>query len=273
MSQLFLLFARFGTPLLLSGTALAFTQFLHDLPWVGTVALVMIVAGLVLLFVPRPRSKRPPVEVRAPVRGRWVAVNSPANHVPSHGTHEFGQTYAIDLVYHPDPDADWKGMHSWPLARPARSFPGFGQPILAPADGVVVHVAHGRRDHWSRNSWPALVYLFTVELLVRGVVSAVLPSVVLGNHVVLDLGDGVYAALAHLRRGSIRVRPGQRVRAGEEIGECGNSGNTSEPHVHFQLMDHRLPMLAVGIPFTFADQADGVPRTKQAFTAGISDHR
>ena len=58
-----------------------------------------------------------------------------------------------------------------------------------------------------------------------------------GNHVVLDLGSGEYALLAHLRRGSVRVRPGQRVRRGETLGRCGNSGNSSEPHLHFHVQD------------------------------------
>jgi murein DD-endopeptidase MepM/ murein hydrolase activator NlpD len=78
---------------------------------------------------------------------------------------------------------------------------------------------------------------------------------VLGNHVVLDLGKGVYAVLAHLQRGSVSVSPGQRVRRGEVIGRCGNSGNSTEPHLHFQLQDHRVPLIAAGVPFTF----EGVP--------------
>ncbi len=70
------------------------------------------------------------------------------------------------------------------------------------------------------------------------------PGRILGNHVVLDLGDEVYAALAHLRRGSVRVRPGDRVAAGQQLAACGNSGNSTEPHLHFQLMDH--PSLHLG---------------------------
>src|SRR3546814_15715803 len=53
---------------------------------------------------------------------------------------------------------------------------------------------------------------------------------VAGNHGMLDLGHGEYAMLAHLRRGSVAVEAGQQVAAGDELGRCGNSGNTSEPH-------------------------------------------
>ena len=62
------------------------------------------------------------------------------------------------------------------------------------------------------------------------------------------IGAGQYAAYAHLRRGSVLVRPGDRVYRGQIIAECGNSGNTSEPHLHFQLMDRRRPALAAGVP-------------------------
>jgi murein DD-endopeptidase MepM/ murein hydrolase activator NlpD len=83
--------------------------------------------------------------------------------------------------------------------------------------------------------------------------------------VVLDLGGGVYAALAHLRRGSLRVRPGDRVAAGQQLAECGNSGNSTEPHLHFQLMDHPSVLLAAGLPLRF-DQV-GLPHNLQPFTA------
>ena len=58
-----------------------------------------------------------------------------------------------------------------------------------------------------------------------------------GNHVVLDLGNGEYALLAHLQRGSVRVEAGDRVRAGDVLGLTGNSGNSSEPHLHFHVQD------------------------------------
>ncbi|SEG64910.1 Peptidase family M23 [Thermomonospora echinospora] len=263
--------ARVRTPLLLAGLAVAFSARFHGFGWVGT---VMIVVGLVLIVLPAGAvRRRPPVEVDAPVRGRWVAVNSPADKVPSHGTHEFGQAYAIDLVHQPDPAADRGTVRRWPPARRPETFPSFGRPILSPADAVVVRAVDGQRDHWSRDSWPGLVYLFVVEGIVRGVGAAVSPRFLLGNHLILDLGDGVYAALAHLRRGSLRVRPGQRVRAGEQVAECGNSGNSSEPHLHFQLMDGPRPMVAAGLPFAFAFQADGtehygVPKGAQPFTTG-----
>ena len=78
------------------------------------------------------------------------------------------------------------------------------------------------------------------------------PGALLGNHVVLDVGDGNYAVLAHLKRGSIKVKEGQAVRAGQQLAECGNSGNSSEPHVHFQVMDTPRAAFAAGLPFRFS---------------------
>ncbi|ACY97771.1 MULTISPECIES: M23 family metallopeptidase [Thermomonospora] len=265
--------ARVRTPLLLIGVVLSFSARFHEAGWVGWAGLAMILAGLTLVLMPGGAVRRPPIAVRAPVEGRWMAVNSPADRVPSHGTHEFGQSHAIDLIYQPDPDVQWKSVRLWPPARRARSFPSYGRPILSPADAVVVRAVDGQRDHWSRNSWPGLAYLFLVEGIVRGIGAVISPRFVLGNHVILKLDEGVYAALAHLRRGSLRVRPGQRVRAGQQIAECGNSGNSAEPHLHFQLMDSPRTAIAAGLPFAFAYRIDGtehygVPKGRQAFTAG-----
>ena len=82
---------------------------------------------------------------------------------------------------------------------------------------------------------------------------------------------GVYAVLAHLRRGSLRVRKGQSVRAGDVLAECGNSGNSTEPHLHFQLMDHPNPVFAAGLPVSFEEftvggqTGSGVPSKEHAF--------
>jgi Peptidase family M23 len=216
--------------------------------------------------------RRPPVEVALPVTGRWRALNTPADKVPSHGLHAYGQTYAIDLVHdpleRPRPAFGWR-----PLSRPPEDFPGFGQPVFAPADGVVVRARDRSQDHDSRNSWPALL-LLVAEAAVR---EARGPGGILGNHLVLDLGDGVYAVLAHLKHGTLRVGPGGRVTAGEQVAECGNTGNSTEPHVHFHLMDHPNVLFAAGLPMRFdrfevaGATRGGVPDSKHPFLAPAHD--
>ncbi|WP_405635954.1 M23 family metallopeptidase [Streptomyces sp. NBC_01178] len=258
--------------------ALVISEFFTDLPgpgWATTflpAAVVFVLMAATTTLQARasaPRGEpRPPVEVAPPVTGRWTALNSPADKAPSHGTHVYGQTYAIDIVA--DPETGEGGAPArpafrrlWPVFRRNRAFPAFGAPLLAVADAVVVGASDGQRDHLGRNSLPALAYLMLVEGNVRSVLGA---HRVVGNHVVLDLGGGTYAMYAHLRRGSLRVRAGDTVRSGQEIAAVGNSGNTTEPHLHFQLMDGPDLDDARGVPFTW--RGVGVPANGETFTVG-----
>lgn len=70
-----------------------------------------------------------------------------------------------------------------------------------------------------------------------------------GNHVILDLGGGRYAMYAHFKPHSVRVHEGQQVRRGQLLAMVGTSGNSSEPHLHFQVMDAPSSLLAEGVPY------------------------
>jgi len=192
---------------------------------------------------------RDPVVVALPFDGRWLAMNSPARRVPSHGVDLLGQRYAIDFVgvdeRHRDAFvADWRTLVA---TEPPERFVAFGRPILAPADGVVVAVHDGEPDHAARRSQLALVpyMLGQAGRLWKG------PAAIAGNHVVVELRAGVFAALVHLRRGSLRVAVGDAVVTGQQLGECGNSGNSTQPHVHVQLMDSADLAVARGVPVAF----------------------
>ena len=242
--------ARVRIPLCFGGLLLLFVASVASLEaWLSWGAVLLMLVGFAG-YLRLGTVTAPPSLLRYPVRGRWVAVNSPATRVPSHGLHAYGQTYAVDLVHVPagewSPQLGWGGPHT----RPPEAYPGFGQPVLAPADGVVVAACSTRSDHGARTSWPGVGLMvlegFVLELTGR----------ILGNHVVLEVAPSRYVALAHLRRGSVRVAVGDWVSAGDVIGECGNSGNTSEPHVHMQVMDHRRFQLAAGLPMEFTDVVD-----------------
>ncbi len=94
-----------------------------------------------------------------------------------------------------------------------------------------------------------------------------LPAIA-GNCVAIALGpDGPYVWLVHLYRGTVRVQPGDEVTVGEQVAECGNSGNSTQPHVHLQVTDSTRWETAHGIPITFRSYrrvADG-----HVVTAGI----
>ncbi len=173
-----------------------------------------------------------PVELAYPFTGRWLVDNSPADRVPSHGTHLFATTHAIDFV-----PVDARGrsapLRLRSLVRPEAptTFVGFGRAILAPVAGVVVAAHDGDDDHHAYRGLPSVGYALTQHRRAAGGWCALA-----GNHVVIESAPGVLVALAHLRRGSVTVRRGQRVVVGEPLGECGNSGNSTEPHVHVQAM-------------------------------------
>lgn len=231
-------------------------------------ALVLTFLGLVgasacllaSFLIGRRLPEREPIRVLAPVTGRWLAMNSPATKVPSHGVRLYGQAYAIDLAFEPETAEAGTGeagtgelgrpeFGDGPAMRPPEDYPAFGQPVRAMVAGTVVRVDDRQRDHRARSSVGAVFYLLA-EGALRELGG---PRRVVGNHVVIDAGDGVFALLAHLRRGSATVRVGDVVTAGQTVGRCGNSGNSSEPHVHAQLMDRASPLTGQGLPLVFMD--------------------
>lgn len=182
-----------------------------------------------------------------PFTGRWLTQNSPARRVPSHGTDMFGERYAIDFVgvderHRTAGRRDWRTLLA---TEPPERYFSFGRPILAPAEGTVVKVHDGEVDHAGRRSQLALVpYVLGQASRVRQGVNAIA-----GNHVVIAVnGSGPFVALVHLRAGSFRVAAGDRVVVGQPLAECGNSGNSTQPHVHMQVMDSQDLAVARGLP-------------------------
>jgi hypothetical protein len=111
--------------------------------------------------------------------------------------------------------------------------------ILAPGAGKVVAAVDGVEDN---------------------VPSRMNPRQPVGNLVVIDHGNGEFSFLAHLREGTVAVEVGQEVTAGTPLGRCGNSGNSSEPHLHYHLQDTPEFGKGVGLPAQFLDYvADGGP--------------
>jgi hypothetical protein len=180
---------------------------------------------------------RPPVVLAPPLAGaRWVAVGSccdgPHRRAmqPINGELHLTQRFAIDFNRL---DADYRLTAGDPSLN--TSAPGYGQPVLAVADATVVAAVDQYPDQ------------------IPGAMTGVTLENLRGNEVVLDLGDGRYALYAHLKPGSVRVREGERVQQGQVIGELGNSGNSSGPHLHFLVMDAPSGLVADGVPYVFAD--------------------
>jgi murein DD-endopeptidase MepM/ murein hydrolase activator NlpD len=174
----------------------------------------------------------PRTALRLPFRGEWTVAWGGREIAQNDHARFRDQRFALDLL----------------MTREGRTHEGdgtnladyfcYGQPVLAPAAGTVA---------WLQDSLPDNR---------PGRADRQHPA---GNCVMLDLGHGEYALIAHLQPRTLRVRKGDRVAADAEIGRCGNSGNTSEPHVHFHLQDGPKFGDADGLPVRFVDLfVDGV---------------
>ncbi|RLP71886.1 M23 family metallopeptidase [Mycetocola tolaasinivorans] len=194
-----------------------------------------------------------PVDLTYPFTGRWLVRNSPASRVPSHGTALFATSHAIDFVpVRSGRNSARFSLRSLFLPEPATRFPGFGRAILSPVAGTVVSVHDGEDDHDAYRGFRSLGYAISQRRRASEGWHALT-----GNHVMIRSAGGVIA-LCHLRRGSITVGVGQLVETGDHLAECGNSGNSTEAHLHLQAMDSADPLSARALPFSFNGL---VPRT------------
>ncbi|MSP60194.1 MAG: hypothetical protein EXR72_07595 [Myxococcales bacterium] len=162
--------------------------------------------------------------LRPPFRGTWTALNAGRDDKNPH----FGnrnQRFAVDWVI-----LDEQGRSHRGEGKANADYHAWGQEALAPAAATVVLVVDGIPENV-----PGQKDGYFIP----------------GNHVALDLGQGEYALFMHLVPGSLKVKVGQRVVAGEAIGLVGNSGNSTEPHLHFQLADKPRLHEAAALPAKF----------------------
>ncbi len=125
------------------------------------------------------------------------------------------------------------------------SYHAYGQSALAVGDGVVTEIKDGIPENTPGDSRAVPIALETIA----------------GNHVIVDLGGGFFAFWAHLQPGTLKVKVGYRVRRGQVIGLVGNSGNSTEPHLHFHVSDASSPLGSEGVPYAF-DSFDSRPAPK-----------
>ena len=186
------------------------------------------------------------LDLAYPFTGRWLTRNSPANRIPSHGTTLHASSYAIDFV---PVDASGRTapvtFASLVRPEPAARFPGFGRPVLAPVDGIIVAVHDSEPDHAAFRGLPSVRYALTQA----GRANAGWPALA-GNHVMILSNGGPVVVLCHLQHGSVRVKRGQRVEVGQSLGRCGNTGNSTEPHLHVQAISSVDVLRATAVPIT-----------------------
>jgi murein DD-endopeptidase MepM/ murein hydrolase activator NlpD len=216
-----------------------------------------------------------PIVVDLPLRGEWMTPNTPGKQVPSHGTDMLGQRYAYDFVRTDPASRSMKFYRQHPLiaipfgVKLADCY-GWGQPIYAPASGVVVRALDGwperQRVHIVRDLAIAIKNGLTFNPFKAGNLQQLA-----GNYIIIETPDA-FAFLAHARRGSIRVKEGERVIVGQQIAEVGHSGNTTAPHLHFQLSDSLDLLTARGLPCCFREYEVLRDGAWQTVTNGIPTH-
>ncbi len=119
----------------------------------------------------------------------------------------------------------------------AQDFACYGQPVLAPADGLIVKAVDGLPDLTRANEFPANLDYYREDL-----------NRALGNYVIIEHGNEVWSFLAHFKNGSVQVKEGQKVKTLDTLGELGNSGFSSGPHIHFHFMNGPDVLTASPLP-------------------------
>lgn len=194
-----------------------------------------------------------------PLRGEWIAPHTPGDKVPSHGTDILGQRFAFDFM------RSEKGSNHKFYTSPVWKYIlmsikleecyGYNENIYSPVNGTILTAVDGQKE-------PKRLHL-PVDLLkvLWNSVSSTIQSLYkpleeinlgkfLGNYVIIEF-EGIYALFAHMRPGSIVVKEGQAINKGDMIGRIGHTGNSTAPHLHFQLMDSADLWKAKGIPCVF----------------------
>lgn len=195
-----------------------------------------------LWFLPHtallPVPERNATLLSLPFSGRWLVFWGGDTKELNYHHNVRNQRFALDFL-----GADERGRTRKGPGAKNEDYLCFGREILAPADGVVTEAIDGVRDNapGSMNPFSAL-----------------------GNAVVIQHRDGEVSVLAHLKQGSVRVKAGDKVARGQVIGLCGNSGNSSEPHLHYHLQNTPVVQDGTGIKCFFGKVAVYKGATREA---------
>ncbi|NOX42130.1 MAG: M23 family metallopeptidase [Gammaproteobacteria bacterium] len=199
-----------------------------------------------------------PVIVEFPLRGEWIAPNTPGYKIPSHGTDLLAQTYAYDFM-----QIDWRYPKSFRCFKktyisallfgvPLNQCLGWSQPIYAPFSGEVIEAEDGVKERDPVHAVRDLSVVLKNSLFFKPPRNNFEIKSLLGNYIILK-SESCYAFFAHARTGSIRVKSGDSVCMGQQLAEVGHTGNSTAPHLHFHLMDSPVLATAKGIPCCFRE--------------------
>lgn len=183
--------------------------------------------------------KYSPPKISPPMRGDyWVASAAPSNSTHHRGSYiisdnqvYFNERYAIDFI-----KIGKDGLTYHDNEHNNKNYYCYGQDILSVAKGRVVKIQNGIPENIPHSGTMAVPFSTKVGP---------------GNYIVIDIGQHQYAFYAHVIPGSIKVRVGDAVEKGQVIAKIGNSGHSTEPHLHFQIANAESIMDANSLPYSF----------------------
>ena len=195
---------------------------------------VLLQSGGQIVIVLRQLRAGPPVAVplHLPFRGVWLVARGGLDRETSHSWTVIGQRFAYDFVC-----VDTQKRTHAGDGRRLEDYYAFGAPVLSPCDGEVIRIRNGIRDFPKPGT--GCLDMWTRDIR--------------GNFVLVRREGGGFVLLGHLRQYSIQVRATERVRQGQPIGTCGNSGHSTEPHLHLQVQDTASFYTGIPVPLTIAD--------------------
>lgn len=196
------------------------------------------------------------LKVCFPLRGIYISPNTPGSKVPSHGTSSFGEEYAIDFIMIQE-NSTFKKPYRKSIFEylfkglRLNDFYGWGQRVYSPVSGEVIEIEN---DIEERNPVNILNdYKNTIKVTKEFIENGASSKIITGNYVMVKVDNNLYALMAHLKRYSVKVKVGQKIKAHDVIGELGHSGNSTMPHLHMQFMNSKDYAIAKGIPFVFEE--------------------
>lgn len=188
---------------------------------------------------------------RFPLAGRWSVGAGATPH--SHHRWAVPEEFALDLVQLGAGGRSFRGK-----GQKMRDYYAYGAPVLASAAGEVVKVHDGETDNVGmlRRNGESLAAYNTRLRAGQDALLAAGHDAIAGNHVIVKHvvdGMAVYSVYAHLKPGSLKVKVGALVQAGQPLAALGGSGNSTEPHLHFHVCDAPQPLRCAGVPVQFAN--------------------
>ena len=194
-----------------------------------------MVAGATVIPTPQPAASpnlnyqtraRLRLPMQRPKEGLWYVAWGGRDAIHNHHVRAPDQRFAYDFVVLQD------GKPSRGDGARNEDHFCFGEPVVAPAAGRVVVAIDGQADNARPGAKPEK------------------PGP--GNHVIIDHGNGEHSLIAHFRQGTVAVKAGQQIAAGEHLGECGNSGTSDLPHIHYHLQTGAAFQQGLGLPAPFS---------------------